>query len=102
MLPFQVAIGGEEQRRAIQSAALSLNYAADKIDCMSSSDLAESRSLGTGYNDGRIPIAPEIIASLGGSRTDTRAEIDALGIASQKSFGENDEGCTCGLRLRAI
>src|SRR5258708_27503163 len=102
MLPFQVAIGREEQSRAIQSAALSLNYADDKIDCMSSSDLAESRSLVTRYNDRRIPIAPEIIASFGGTRADARTEIDALGIASQKSFGKNDEGCTCGLRLRAI
>src|SRR5258706_15045500 len=72
------------------------------MDSMSSGDLAESRSLRTRYSDRRIPIAPEVIASFWGTRTNACPEIDALGIASQKSFGKHDECCACGLRLRAI
>src|SRR5258708_39928298 len=101
MLPFQFAIGREEQSRTIESAALPFNYPDDKIDCMSGGDLAESRSLGTRYRDRRIPVAPEIIASLGGTRANARAKIDALGIASEKRFGKHDECCACALRLRA-
>src|SRR5260370_26273459 len=72
------------------------------MDSMSSGDLADHRRLRAGHSESRIPIPPETSAAFGGTRADARTEIDALGIASEKSFGKHDERCASGLRLRAI
>src|SRR3972149_5951266 len=84
-------VRSDEDDRAVERPAVPLHDADDEVDVVLVGDGAERLGGRAGHLPGGVPVTAEPVASLRRALAHAGPEVDALGIAAQERFGEDDE-----------
>jgi hypothetical protein len=85
------AVGGEQERRAVQRRAAADHGAGDHRDAELGRQRGERAGLRAGHVDRALPVAAELVAPGVAARADAGPEVQALRIAAEERLGEDDE-----------
>src|SRR5262249_47946051 len=91
MLAQQRAVGSEEQDGAVKSAAVALDDPDDKVKSTRSRRGADGLGRRTGYVDGTVVVATELLAPLVGPHPHASTKAEALGVSRDKRFGKDSQ-----------